>query len=158
MPKKKVGRYGKKKAPRVEELAFDYFEDEIRVHPDASDAVIFRFMARVGDMDADSPDAVPALMGFMTGLIHPEDWNTFINTAVKERQDVDDLMEVVGGIMEAMAERPTQLPTDSPDGPLPTPASSTQELSSLDIQHRYEQEGRPDLALVVQNVREARGA
>jgi hypothetical protein len=148
-----IGTFGTPR-PQIEGLDFGYFGLTVRVHPDASEAVVFRFMAVAGGLDLDSPQAAPALADFMTGLIHPDDWAAFMDKAVANRQGTEDLMEVIGGILTALGERPTQQSSDSSAGLSPTGSTSTAEQSSLDIQHQYEQEGRPDLALVVQDVRQ----
>jgi hypothetical protein len=152
-----IGRFGKAR-PKVEDLDFDYFDIKVRVNPDASEALLFRLMDEAEHVDINSTAAIPVLTGFLRGFIHPEDWETFLATAVRERQDAEDLLSIIGGITEALADRPTQQSSGSAGGLSTTPNTSTEELSSLDIQHRYEQAGRPDLALVVQEVRERKAA
>jgi hypothetical protein len=64
--------------------------------------------------------------------------------------DADDteLMNIVKDVMEMLSKRPTERPSDSSDGPTSTPPSSEDDSSSRIIR-RFEQEGRPDLALMV---------
>lgn len=155
----KIGSFGTARPPRAVGLTFDYFGQEIRVNEDVSEAVIFHFLATAGDLDTgDNGQAMVAMSSLMRSLVDPEDLDSFMRMAVKNRQTAEDLMVVVSGILEAVGDTPTQQPSDSSDGQSNTEVSSTGGLSSLGIQHRFEAEGRPDLALVVQEVRESRSA
>src|SRR2546423_1271994 len=75
----------------------------------------------------------------------------------QKAQDVQDLMEVMHGITAAVAKRPTGRPSDSSAG-RPTTKPNSAAKSSSRVKHRLEQQGRPDLALMVLEADEARAA
>jgi hypothetical protein len=148
-----IGKFGTAR-PRVEDLDFEYFDIVVRVNPDASEAHVFKFMDEAQKINLESVESLPILANFMRGLIHPEDWDDFMSKALSERQKTEDLMQVVGGIMGALGEDRTQPSSDSSAGQPETVQSSTPVSSSQDIQRQFEAAGRPDLAEVVQMVRE----
>jgi hypothetical protein len=99
-------------------------------------------------VDASDMDGLVAMYDLMEQCLVDEDWARFTVAATKHRADGEELMGVVRQAIEAMAERPTQRPSDSSDGQPSTSGSSTGDSSSL-VVRRLERQGRPDLALLV---------
>ena len=114
---------------------------------------LMRF-AKVAKSGADSADmeALAVMLDLLEQCIAPQDWQRFQDCADKNRADGDELMAVVTSVMEALTERPTSRPSDSSGGPQPTQANSEGVLSSRVI-GRLEDQGRPDLALMVTQAR-----
>lgn len=152
-----IGNLG---TPREEnDLDFGYFGETIRVHPDASDSVATQFAVRAQAIDAKEnlAAAVVATTDFLKALIHPEDFDRFLSTAVKNRQTNEDLLTVAGAILEAASGFPTTQPSDSSDGPQHTGTTSTDVPSWRDLKRRFEDDRRPDLALALVQAAEHRG-
>ena len=99
--------------------------------------------------DTQDLDGLVAMYDLLEQCIDPADWPRFQETANRERADGEQLMAVVGKVFQALAARPTRRSSDSSDGPTTTPANSAGDFSSQVVE-RLEQQGRPDLALVVE--------
>jgi hypothetical protein len=119
---------------------------------------LMRF-AKVAKAGTDSGDmeGLAALYDLLQQCVAPEDWARFEAAADRSRADGEELMKVMSDVMEVMAKRPTSRPSDSSAGPTITPPSSEGDSSSR-VARRLEQEGRPDLALVVELAAESRSA
>jgi hypothetical protein len=81
------------------------------------------------------------------------EFDRFMDAATAGRWDDEEILEVVGKVMEALADRPTGRPSVSSDGPS-TASTNFEDASSLRAQRRLEAVGRADLAVAVLNVRE----
>lgn len=173
-----IGTLGVSRAPT--DLDFDYFGATIRVHPDASDTVELEFMEVGKDIDlsdlqgkdvAELDEKTQAVLtranrALVTGyglvrsslqqVIHPDDWDTFWQTARANRQRIGDLMTVLKRVTAAVVEAdtgfPTLPPSGSPAGPESIPASSAAGSSwaaagqSSDADQALKMlRGRPDL-------------
>lgn len=136
---------------------FDYFGSEIRVSPEFGELDLADFMEAAAGLDEDSVDALSLVKRTMRSAVHAEDFDTFWRLAKANRQGTEDLMPVLYACVEAVAERPTQRPSDSSDGPSATRALSAVDSSSQVI-GRLEGNGRPDLALMAHMATEAREA
>jgi hypothetical protein len=112
----------------------------------------FAHLAQKG-IDAADMDGLVAIYDLLRNVIADEDWGRFEEHASVTRADGDDLLEVVKQAMAAISERPTDRPSDSSDGPQATSDSSA-DVSSSPVIHRLEQEGRPSIALMVQQAQE----
>jgi hypothetical protein len=135
------------------DASFEYFGIIVRVHPDMSDLIMLEFMDKLGSIDEEDVAAgFQAMRNLLTGVIHPDDYDTFWRTARANRQTVKDLMEVAAAVIGSAADRPTERPSASSDGPVNVDTKSVDD-SSLRVQHRLEESGRADLALVVQQAR-----
>lgn len=159
-----VGTFGTER-PQAEDLTFGYFGAEYRVHPDAGELALVDFLdlAAAIEIAADgtpTPEQlgegarqVKAIVDALRELVHPDDFAAFWKAAKAHRQTIEDLTEVAMGLAAAAADRPTERPSDSSDGPQRTEPSSTADSSSQDkrlsVARRLEEQGRPDLALVV---------
>lgn len=76
------------------------------------------------------------------------EFDRFLDIATAARWDDEEIMGVVGAVMEALSNRPTGRPTAASGGPSSTPPSF-EDASSLRAQRRLEESGRPDLAVAV---------
>lgn len=108
----------------------------------------FAALASKGVDDADM-EAVAAIDALITQCVSPGDLPRFEATCDRERPSLDELIEFVGAVMSEVSERPTRRPSDSSDGSQPTSVTSVVDSSSRVIA-RLESEGRPSLALAVQ--------
>ncbi len=116
----------------------------------------FAKVAKSG-VDSDDLDGLAAMYDLIQQCVSEEDWVRFEDHADKMRADGDQLMGFVQRVVTELAERPTQRPSDSSDGPQPTPQSSGGDSSSR-VVRRLEEARRPDLALAVVRAQEARAA
>jgi hypothetical protein len=116
---------------------------------------LMRF-AKTAKAGADSEDleGLVAMYDLLEQVIDPADWDRFVNVASRDRVDGETLMSVVGKAIKAMTGRPTQRSSDSSDGPTSIPGNSAGDSSSQ-VVARLEEQGRPDLALVVEMARSA---
>lgn len=112
----------------------------------------FAALARSG-VDTDDFEGLAAMHSLIKSCIAEDDWARFDQTAETNQVEGTDLWALVNDVFRVHAERPTSLPADSSAGPTSTPVSSEDDSSSRVIA-RLEAQGRPDLALVVQDTRE----
>jgi hypothetical protein len=108
----------------------------------------FGTLAKKG-VDSEDIEGVAMIDQLINQCLRPEDVDRFDEVCDRERPDFDELMEFVMGVVAEVTERPTKRPSDSSDGPTPTKPSSPAD-SSLRVIHRLEEEGRPSIALMVQ--------
>jgi hypothetical protein len=110
---------------------------------------LMRF-AHIAESGVDSEDmaGLAAMYDLLEQCVAEEDWSRFQRAATKSRADGEALMAVVKDAIEAISARPTSRPSDSSAGPTTTRPSSAGDSSSRVIA-RLEENGRPDLALVV---------
>ena len=122
---------------------------------------LMRF-AKVAQAGADSSDleGLAAMYDLLEQCIHEDDWVRFQKVATRVKADDKALFGVVREVMATVAGRPTRRPSDSSDGPPSTKPNSGDVSSSrsLRVVQRLEDDGRPDLALMVQMAEEARSA
>lgn len=141
----------------VEVATFGYFGKTYRTHPEMADdyamADLSELIVSVDTLDG--LGQLAALKRLLRLMIHPEDFDEVWRVGRENRQDFDDIAELAKALLVAASGRPTERPADSSAGPQPTPANSGGD-SSLRVQREFEAKGRPDLALVVQEVREYR--
>jgi hypothetical protein len=110
---------------------------------------------------SDDMEGLAALYALLRTCIADDAWEGFEEHANAVGADGDALMHVVTDAITAAAARPTQPPSPSPGGPSTTGPSSAEGSSSpvrqgdRRVQQRLEDQGRPDLALVVKRAREA---
>jgi hypothetical protein len=113
---------------------------------------------------ADELESMAIMYEMVRSCIADSAWPQFEEHANTVGAGVDDLQGVIQQTVAARANRPTQPSSGSPGGRSTTapnsagtssaPASSIRQGDER-VQHRLEQRGRPDLALVVQRAREA---
>lgn len=111
-------------------------------------------------------EQLAALWELLQQCVDPSSWDAFYEHGLTIGAQQAELMEAVQLAAAARAAHPTQPPSGSPAGRLTTAPSSAGTSSAQDwsgpirqgdprVQRRLEQEGRPDLALVVKRAREA---
>jgi hypothetical protein len=116
----------------------------------------FAKVAKSG-VDSNELDGLAAMYDLLEQCIADDEWERFQAHADKVRADGDELMTVVNNVFGVLSERPTRRPSDSSAGPSTTKANSTGDSSSRVIA-RLEEQGRPDLALVVSRAQAARAS
>lgn len=141
-----LGKFGTAR-PVVEE-SFDWFDAEIRVHPDLSDLAIIDLFAAMQDVDEDdNASGVLAAMGSISStLIHPDDVEAFMRIARANRQTMEDIVRLAMEVLGALAGRPTLLPSVSSDGRQATAPTSMGDSSEKAL---HALAGRPDLQVAV---------
>lgn len=138
------------------DATFGWLGQEFHVHPDLTDLNLVAFMEQASEIDeTDERLAMDLILSQLRGLVHPDDWDEFLALSVAKRQRYLDLMELMKGLMEATAGRPTRRRSDSSSGRRNTKAKSKGSSSSQVIR-RLERQGRPDLALTVVQAHDAR--
>lgn len=108
----------------------------------------FATLAKRG-VDSDDIEGVAAIDSLIDQCLRPEDVERFDEVCDRERPDFDELMAFIMGVVAEVSQRPTKRPSDSSDGPTLTKDSSRDD-SSLRVIRRLEAEGRPSIALMVQ--------
>lgn len=117
----------------------------------------FATIARSG-VDANELEGLAAMYDLLEQCIHPDDWARFTDHATKVRASGDDLNDVVARAMAEVAKRPTGRPSVSSDGPRAIEPSSTVDSSSpgtARVIDMFNEQGRPDLALMVRKRQES---
>lgn len=117
----------------------------------------FAVLAKQGE-SVDEMEGLAATYELLRQCIHPSDWVRFEQHVTDQRLDHDELLEVVGKVMVALTDRPTGRSSDSSAGPRTIEPSSTDDSSSPAAEaviHRFNEAGRPDLALVVRKRQES---
>lgn len=110
--------------------------------------------------DGDGMAFKAAVLRVVKTCILAVDWQRFRRAMVENNADDDALLDVIKSVtaarkgMEAVTGRPTERPSSSSDGPRVIEVSSTAGSSSPVIA-RLEKQGRPDLALMVDNAQRA---
>lgn len=107
-----------------------------------------------GGIDSNEMEAMVVMYDVLESLIDPDDWQRFESVATRTRATGDDLQQLIPQAITAISARPTSLPSDSSDGQRATPPSSAADSSSQ-VVSRLEDQGRPDLALLVSQARSA---
>ena len=110
---------------------------------------LMRF-AHVAKGGADSNDlaGLAAMYELLEQCIDAEEWDRFQATAMRTKAKGDELMGVVGKVMEALSARPTGRPSGSSAGPTII-AEKSEDASYLRVVAREEASGRPDRAAIV---------
>ncbi len=135
-----------------------FHDEEYRLADKMGLMPLMRFakVAQAG-VDSNEMDGLAAMYDLLEQCIDPVDWARFEAAATRHRDQSDDLMEVITQSIATMSARPTVRASGSSDGPPATSGSSTGDSSSP-VVRRLERQGRPDLALLVQESIEAREA
>src|SRR4029453_11464565 len=112
------GQFGVER-PEVR-MAFPYFGEVIRVHPNASDVEWMTFIDSMRDVPAEEvqgDQVMAATLDYIKGQIHPDDYELFVKTAAKNRQNSMDLMAVAQHVVQEVSGFPTGPPDDLERGP-----------------------------------------
>lgn len=152
-----LGSFGVETDEVVEPDTFTYFGTTVRVSPAFGELDVADFFEAAASIDQGNvATATAALKGVFRSCIVAEDFDAFWSTAKAHRQGIEDLMEIIMVIVEAVAERPTQRPSVSSDGPSRTRATSAAASSSLVIVRSLEEQGRPSIGYMVEEAERAR--
>lgn len=145
---KSIGTLGRARPPL--DLEFSYFDQTIRVHPQATDSVEIEFLEAGRDIDMDELAAIDfnkieemseedrlrlirtmgkaqqagyhAMMASLRRLIHPDDFKTYWDVGVLHGQTVRDRMADIRSLTAAVAEATTDFPTGRPSDSPPGPS------------------------------------
>lgn len=137
-----------------------YYGTDIRVvlDPISLELAFEEFMDVASGLEGvDDPRSFAVVRQFLRLMIHPDDFNTFWRLVRTNRQDTTRQMEFGKWLMEELSGHPIVQQSGSAPGLLGTLPNSGDDASSR-VQERLEAQGRPDLALVVVNHREAQEA
>lgn len=139
------------------DASFKYFGETIRINPDVTEQDLIDWGEMASGVDENGSEALSASKKLIKLYVHADDFENFWATAKVNRQTSADLMDTTKKIMESLTDFPTKEPSSSFDGPSKTAISSADALS-LQVQSRYEDQGRGDMAALVKRQREARAA
>lgn len=119
---------------------------------------LMRF-AKVAQSGADTNElaGLAAMYDLLEQCFDADEWQRFQAHADRTHADGDELMKVVSNVFEALSERPTRRPSDSSAGSSSESVRSAVGSSSQVIE-RLEDQGRPDLALLVTRAAESRAS
>lgn len=92
---------------------------------EVADFAWWKFARASADNDSDAGlHLLAAKHTLLQECLAPDEWARFERHALAKKADGDDLMGVINQVMEMLAARPTQRPSDSSTGPQPTPENS----------------------------------
>jgi hypothetical protein len=136
----------------------EFLGERFQIAEQVSTLALMRFakVASAG-VDANDMDGLAAMYDLLEQCIDPTQWHAFQAHADRKRAQADDLLELVREVMPRIAARPTGRPSDSSDGPSAPSEPSVGDSSSRVIA-RLERQGRPDLALMVDQARASRAS
>lgn len=149
----KLGTFGEVATEIHEADTFDYFGEELRVHPLLTDAELVDWLDEASKTDETDPRAGAMVKDFMRAVVHPDDFEQFWALGKQHRQSIEDRLRVANALMEAVVGRPTERRSDSPSGRGTTRGSSPADFA-LAAQRKLEADGRADLAVAALQHRE----
>lgn len=160
-----LGEFGTSR-PALDDT-FTFIGEVFRVNPDLTDLNLIRFMELAGDIDEDDEGrARDLVVGQLQQMVHPDEWEVFLDHSIKHRQHYTDLMVLMKNLIQAVSGgRPTRRHSDSLPGRRKTKTKSKGTSSkqaaggpAKQVVRRLEALGRPDLALAVVEADEQRRA
>ena len=140
----------------VDYVVIDYYGVPVRVplDPEGIALTFEEFMDSAAALEGPEDfRSVGLVRGFVRGLIHEEDFPAWWGEVKRRKHSVETQMEFAKYIVEAMTGHPFAEGSGSSLGPTPDQQNYAAD-SSLRVQHRLEQRGRPDLAMIVLQHRE----
>ena len=158
---------------------FTYFGKQFRANPDLTETMVVDLLEAGESTEVNDPRQLLAAKDYARDHLHPEDFDDFWETAVANRQGIQQIMRVCWRLLEQVTERPTSPPSDSSDGRRDTPTNSADGASGQVIDsevvtptpaagnvqqvadhfiHKFEAQGRPDLANQIALAAESRVA
>jgi hypothetical protein len=145
-------------APIVEEsyVLVGYFGTDIRVVTDPLhlEQTMEEFLDLAATMDDEDVRAIGTVRAFLRALVHPDDFAKFWRLVKSNRQDIDAQMGFGKWLVEQMTGHPFAEASVSSPAAASTEPKSAEDVS-LRVQRRYEEQGRPDLAIAVLDRRES---
>lgn len=135
-----------------------FLGEQFTIADRVSSLAVMRF-AKVAssDVDGDDMEGLAAMYDLLEQCIDPAQWRAFQAHADKQRAQSDDLLQLIQEVLPRIAARPTGQPSDSSDG-LESSSGSSVDDSSSRVIARLERQGRPDLALMVDQARASRAS
>jgi hypothetical protein len=82
-------------------------------------------------VDSSDMEGLSAMFDMLHDCIHPTDWDRFVREMTEKRAEGDDLMPVVGRVIEMLTARPTKRASGSSPGQSSTTGPSTAASSPL---------------------------
>lgn len=138
----------------------EFLGEEFAVAERVSALAFMRFakLARAG-VDADDIEGQAAMHDMLEQCIAPSDWYRFQTLADRERADGAQLLDLIQRVFAVLAARPTERPSSSSDGPQIIEPNFTEDSSSPAtgpdrVIAKFNDQGRPDLALLVRRRQE----
>jgi hypothetical protein len=149
---KHLGDLSSPRAERTE--TFGWFGQTFNVHPNLSDLTIVEFMEMAVNIDeADELRASQLVLEQLKMLVHPDQWDEFMRLSKANRQNVQDLMELMNKLTTALGKGRGKQPSGSAIGRSRGREKPKRSASGRVIKH-LENKGRPDLAAVVAMARD----
>ena len=135
----------------VEPITFDWYdESNITTNAGLSELLLADFLDTFGGVDLDDvmagSRAIVALKDLARGLVSDGDFLRFWATTRRNGAGVVEVMELVRALIEAVADRPTGLPSDSIGGQSDVPPNS---VATPEWIAASALPGRPDLQAAV---------
>lgn len=114
-----------------------------------------------GEADGDQfVEMFDATLSLLEQCVHPDDWSRFERHSTEQGADQEEFMEFAGRVMAALSDRPTGPRSVSSSGPRTiepssTDGSSSQATGPSRVVQKFNDRGRPDLALLVRKREES---
>ena len=147
-----LGELGVPKVRAVE--SFTWFGEEIGIG-NVSDLLMVDFLGRASAIDESDVVAGLALIReAFTQMVAPGDFDRFWKICLREKQDTKDMMRLMQQLVEGLTGRPTKRRSGSSpgrrDGKTKSKrGSSSRAIPPATVVRRLERQGRPELALMV---------
>jgi hypothetical protein len=130
-----LGELAAAKAENTDEpVSFDWHGKKIRCRQSLPALPLLEMASTGADMRASGDEdfmlVAASFYRFLQSVIEPDDWHIFRQACTDNADGADQLMPLVGKLGEAIMGRPTERPSDSPDGPPTTTDGSTATLPS----------------------------
>lgn len=137
----------------------DFFGERIHLaEPEDCEFALLEFAEAAGELDTETLAGAAAILRALRASVREDDVERFVALARKNRAQVErDLLPIIVALFERRAARPTRRPSGSSDGPRLASGNSAAGSSSPVIA-RLERQGRPDLALIVDEAQRARAS
>ena len=140
--------------------------DRVGMMPYMRLARIQKRISGAAESDLDDDDAAElliAMLDLVEQCLADEEWDRFETLATKHRVDLAGIRDFTNEVMQAVGNRPTGRSSDSSDGPRTIEPSSTvvsysPDTGSQRVVRRLNDQGRPDLALLVRRREESLSA
>lgn len=135
---KNLGTYGTAR-PANDGFTFGWFGMDVRVADGFGEVTFIDWMDEYGDVEQGTARGLLALVALLRGLVHEDDFDEFWRLAKENRQNSADFSALIWGVVEGLADRPTEQSEPSSPGPAPSEEEST--VTFL----RRQANGRPDI-------------
>jgi hypothetical protein len=150
-----LGSFGRVVAAPAELDTFEFFGLTVRIDPTFGELSIIDFFESHGDLETSATAAMVATKEMLRVAIVKDDFDSFWEAALLNRQSSDDLMAIYQAITEAIAGRPTSQPSVSTVGLEVTPLRSVSPPADPAMDRLS---GRGDLQSALLEARQARSA